>query len=311
MLCLIFTERMLSFKHEVFLEVARQLSFTKASQVLYISQPAITKHIQQLEEEYRASLFERKGNSITLTEAGSILLDFVIRVKTLEKQLEYDLSTYRDRFHAKGELKLGASTTIALYIAPSILSAFRQKYPEISMSLFNRNSEGVLKALLDHEIDLGIVEGKNKSSMVTSEAFLADEVVPVCSSSSYLARRAKYNISEIKDMPIVLRERGSGTLSVLKHALQLNGIKLSELNIRMRLGGTEALKNFVLADDSVGFLSMKAVSKELASGELVRLYIDGLTVVRQFYFIQRHGDENHGLNEAFIKFAKNHYNIKL
>ena len=302
---------MLSFKHEVFLEVARQLSFTKASQNLYISQPAITKHIQQLEEEYRASLFERKGSSITLTEAGNILLDFITRTKTLEKQLEYELSTYRDRFHAKGELKLGASTTIALYIAPSLLSAFRRKYPEVSMSLFNRNSEGIVKALLDHEIDLGIVEGKNKTSMVNTETFLADEVVPVCSSTSYLARRAKYTISEIKDMPIVLRERGSGTLSVLKHALQAHGIKLSDLKVRMRLGGTEALKNFVLADDCVGFLSMKAVSKELASGELVRLYIDGLTVVRQFYFIQRHGDENHGLNEAFLKFAKSHYNIKL
>ena len=153
---------MLSFKHEVFLEVARQLSFTKASNVLYISQPAITKHIQQMEEQYKTSLFERKGSAIALTEAGQILFDYLMKAKAIEKQMEYELSTQRDKFQAKGELKLGASTTIALYIAPSILSGFRQKHPEVRMSLLNRNTETVLKALLDHEIDLGIVEGKNK-----------------------------------------------------------------------------------------------------------------------------------------------------
>ena len=108
-----------------------------------------------------------------------------------------------------------------------------------------------------------------------------------------------------------MRERGSGTLSVVKQALGANGIKLSDLNIRIRLGGTEALKNFVLADECMGFLSMRAVSKELAAGELVRLYIERLTVIRQFYFIQRHGDDNHGLNDAFVRFAKSYYNIKL
>jgi DNA-binding transcriptional LysR family regulator len=302
---------MLSFKHEVFLEVARQLSFTKASNVLYISQPAITKHIQQIEEQYKTSLFERKGSAIALTEAGQVLFDFLMKAKAIEKQMEYELSTQRDKFQAKGELKLGASTTIALYIAPSVLSGFRQKHPDVRMSLLNRNTETVLKALLDHEIDLGIVEGKSKMSMVHTDHFLVDEVVPVCSSNSPLAKKVKFSIDELKMMPVALRERGSGTLAVLKQALSNQGVKMSELNVSIRLGGTEALKNFVMADDSIGFLSMRAVEKELASGDLVRLYIDGLTIIRQFYFIQRHGDENQGLNTAFIKFAKGYYNIKL
>jgi DNA-binding transcriptional LysR family regulator len=302
---------MLSFNHEVFLEVARQLSFTKASQVLYISQPAITKHIQQLEKHYKAGLFERKGNSIILSEAGQILFDFLTKAKGIEKQLEYEISTYHDKFNAEGELKLGASTTVALYIIPSILSGFRQKYPEVRMSLFNRNSESVLKALVDHEIDLGIVEGKNKMSLVYSQPFLTDEVIPVCSPKSSLAKKSKFSIDDIRSMPVALRERGSGTLAALKYALGTHGIKMSELKTSIRLGGTEALKNFVVADVCVGFLPKCTVAKELASGELVRLYIDGLTIIRQFYFVQRHGDENHGLNDAFIKFAKSYYNIKL
>jgi DNA-binding transcriptional LysR family regulator len=302
---------MLSFKHEVFLEVARQLSFTKASQVLFISQPAISKHVHQLEAQYKTSLFERKGNSITLTESGQLLLDFLMKAKALEKQMDFEMNTHRDKLRVKGELKLGASTTIALYIIPSVLSGFRQKYSEVKMSLLNRNTEDILKALINHEIDLGIVEGKNKLSMVNSQHFLTDEVVPVCSRHSPLSKKVKLSLSELKSIPIALRERGSGTLSVVKQALSNHGIKLSELNISMRLGGTEALKNFVRADVSLGFLSMRAVQNELASGDLVRLYIDGLTIIRQFYFIQRHGDENDGLNNSFIKFAKSCYNIKL
>ncbi|GHM99329.1 transcriptional regulator [Cytophagales bacterium WSM2-2] len=301
---------MFSFKHEVFLEVARQLSFTKASQALYISQPAITKHIQQLEEQYKTSLFERKGSSITLSEAGKVLFEYLLKAKAIEKQLAYEIGTLGDLQHVKGDLKLGASTTVALYIVPAILSGFRVKYPDVRMSLLNRNSENILKALLEHEIDLGIIEAKTKMPHISSQLFMADEVIPVCSAKSYIAKKGKLLIEELKDIPVVLRERGSGTLTAVKQALASHNIKLSDLQISMRLGGTEALKNFVLADDSLGFLPMRAVTKEIAAGELVRIYIEGFTVVRQFYFVQRQG-ENDGLNNAFIKFSKSHYNIKL
>lgn len=302
---------MISFKHEVFYEVAKQLSFTKASQALFISQPAISKHIRQLEEEYKTSLFERKGNSISLTEEGVILFNFITKGKDLEKELELELNTYRDPSQTKGDLKLGASTTVALYILPPVLSGFRKKYTDVKISLFNRNSESVLSALMDHEIDLGIIEGKSKIGQVKGQLFLTDEVVPVCSALSELSGKPRIVSKDLISIPIALRERGSGTLAAIKHALSVKGIKLAELNIIMRLGGTEALKNFVLADDSLGFLPARAVAKELASGELIRIFIDDLTITRQFYFVHRHGDENRGLNTSFIKFAKNHYNIKL
>ncbi len=302
---------MISFKHKVFFEVAQQLSFTKASQSLFISQPAISKHIRQLEEEYKTSLFERKGNSITLTEEGAILYDHILKGRELERQLELELNTYREPSQVKGDLKLGASTTVALYIMPPVLSGFRKKYPDVKISLFNRNSESVIKALIDHEIDLGIVEGRNKMSQVKSQLFLTDEVVPVCSARSSLIKKPKLDVKEITSIPLALRERGSGTLSAVKQALGAKGIKMTQLNIIMRLGGTEALKNFLLADDSLGFLPARAVAKELASGELARIFIDDLTITRQFYFVQRHGDENRGLNASFIKFSKNHYNLKL
>jgi DNA-binding transcriptional LysR family regulator len=301
---------MLSFKHEVFFEVARLKSFTKASQTLFISQPAISRNIKQLEDEYKSSLFERKGNSISLTEAGQMLYAALLNARAVEKQLQYDMSTLRDQYEAKGELKLGASTTVALYIIPPILSGFRQKHQSVSISLFNRNSESVLQALLDHEIDLGIIEGRNKLPIVKSQHFLADEVIAVCSPKNPLSKKQKLNLKEVTKHPIALRERGSGTLAALKHALSTHRIKLSDLSVNVRLGGTEALKNFIVADQCIGFLPMRSVVKELSSGDLVQLKIDKLSIIRRFYFIQRHGDEGNGLCNAFIKFSKAHYNIK-
>src|SRR5690242_734509 len=132
----LYFKNMLSFKHEVFFEVARLKSFTKASQSLYISQPAISKNIKQLEHEYKSSLFESRGNTITLTSIGEMLYGALMKAKEIEKQLQYDVSTQGDQYMAKGELKLGASTTVALYIIHPVLSGFHLKHPNVSISLF-------------------------------------------------------------------------------------------------------------------------------------------------------------------------------
>jgi DNA-binding transcriptional LysR family regulator len=300
---------MLSFNHLVFIEVAKYLSFTRASEVLFISQPAISKHIHNLEQHYKTPLFERKKGTVTLTHAGKILQQHLQVVVSLAQQIEFDIGSVYNQQLLKGELKLGASTTIALYVIPAVLSAFRKQNEAVKISLLNRNSENVMTALLNHEIDLAIIEGKDKMANVNSQYFLAEKVVAVCASKSYLAKQQTYGLTELKNIPLSLRERGSGTLLAIGQALAEQGMKIGDLNVCMRLGGTEALKNFILADDSLGFLPLKAVAKELERGELVQLNIDGLTIERHFYFIQRLGDENNGMNKAFIKFAKQCYNF--
>ncbi|MBS1542473.1 MAG: LysR family transcriptional regulator [Bacteroidetes bacterium] len=300
---------MLSFKHVVFLEVAQARSFTKASQTLFISQPAISNHIRQLEEEYRTPLFERHGNSISLTAAGRVLLAGVLEAKAIMDRVRFEMGVSGEEALTGGELKLGASTTVALYIIPPVLSAFHQKYPSLKITLVNRNSDYILKALLGHEVDLGIIEGKNKSSKVHSALFMTDEVVPVCSAKSPIASREALTIKQLTKIPVALRESGSGTLAALSHALEAHKLKLSHLHSTVRLSGTEALKNFIKADECVGFLPLRSVEMELASGTLVRLQIKGLSIHRQFYFVQRHGDKNAELSMAFIKFAKRHYNL--
>ena len=298
---------MLSNRHLIFMEVAHQKSFSKASQVLFISQPAVSTHIKGLEEQYQTRLFERKGLQIALTEAGQLLYNRLLTVKHIQQETEFDISVIHDQQQATGMLNLGASTTAALYILPKVMSAFHREYPLVDISLLNRNSEIVLQALLDQEINIGVTEEKGKLSSITYQPFLKDQIVAVCSRDNPLARKKNYPLKEILNMPVVIRERGSGTLEAIKKGLQKSKIRLNDLKIKVRLGGTEALKNFLLESGCVGFLSTRSIAKELQRGELTILQFEGLRIERSFYFIQRKG-ETSDLNKRFIKMARSIYN---
>jgi DNA-binding transcriptional LysR family regulator len=302
---------MLSTKHLVFLEVARQKSFTKASEVLFLSQPAISKSIQSLENDYKTKLFERKGYKIELTSIGTLLFEKLLEVKNIQEQTDFEISFLKDKLQAKGVLKLGASTTVALYILPKILSAFHKHFPQVDISLLNRNSEIVLNALIDQEINIGIIEGPPKPKKAEYIPFITDNVIAVCRSNSYLSKKKNYTLQELINIPIVLREKGSGTLGALAENLLKYKIKVTDLNVKVRLGGTEALKNFLLEADCLGFLPKRSILKELKMGELSEINIEGINIERSFYFIKRKGEAVSEMNKSFIDFAKSMYNYKL
>jgi DNA-binding transcriptional LysR family regulator len=291
---------MISFSHRVFMEVAANLSFSKAAQILFVTQPAISKHIKALEDQYKVPLFERKGNSILLTEAGKKLNEYLLQATEIERKVEYDLSVLSSLSLAAGHLRLGASTTIALYILPSILSGFQHEYANVDVQLVNRNSEYILNALLNHEVDIGIIEVENKLTTVSYR-----EVIPVCSAKSPLAGKS-LSLKQFVKTPLALRERGSGTLNALLRSLSALHIKPADLSVKIRLGGTEALKNFLLADQCLGFMPKPSIIRQLAEGELVEVPIDGLKITRDFFFIRRKGTEDFGLTSNFIDYALKH-----
>jgi DNA-binding transcriptional LysR family regulator len=288
------------------MEVARLLSFTRASQALFISQSAISKQVKALEEFYKIGLFERSGNSISLTPAGELLYQKLLAAKQLQQELFQEFTVLNKKFSPEINMVIGGSTTISLYILPPVLSAFLQQNPHAQLTLKNRNSENIVKALLDHEIDLGFVEGVNKLNNVTYTPFLTDEVIAVCSSRNPLTKK-RLELQDLYHIPLALREPGSGTLAVLTDALEQKHVKLHDLPIKIRLGGTEALKNFVLVDTCLTFLPRQAVLKELQSGDLVEMPIEDFAVKRTFNFIQRKGTENNSPYKEFIQFMKRMY----
>lgn len=295
------------FRLKAFQSVANNLSFTKASQELFISQPAITKHIQELETAYQTRLFDRQGSKISLTESGKLLLEHCERILEDYKRLEYEMHLLHNEYI--GELKLGASTTIAQYVLPAMLGSFIGKFPQVNMSLMNGNSREIEVALQEHRIDLGLVEGIFRLPNLKYTTFLADELVAVIRTNSKLVVGEEITPEELLNLPLVLRERGSGTLDVFERALQRHNIKLSSLRVLMYLGSTESIKLFLEHTDCLGIVSVRSIKRELYSGQLRVIEIKEMPMQREFNFALPQGQES-GLAQVFMQFAM-HYNHTL
>lgn len=298
----------MDFRLKVFYTVANRLSFTKAAAELFITQPAISKHIQELEEYYKIKLFDRSGSKISLTTAGKVLLQHTKSIFEVYREIDFDMSTLINQ--RSGLLRIGASTTISQYIIPPLLARFHQKLQDVKVSLLNGNTEQIESALLKQEIEIGIVEGQSKNKSIKYTEFLKDELVLVCSSSNPLSNLDEVTQEDLKRMHFLMREQGSGTLEVIEHALKPFEIKLSELQIEMQLGSTESIKSYLMNSDCVAFISIHAIKKELESNELAILDIKDLIIERFFYIITLQGKTD-SLSDLFIQNISNHYNLKL
>lgn len=298
----------MDFRLKVFYTVANRLSFTKAATELFITQPAVSKHIQELEEQYKIKLFDRNGSKISLTTGGKILLKHTQNVFEIYREIDFDMSTLINE--RQGLLRLGASTTISQYIIPPLLARFHQKLQDVKVNLLNGNTEQIEKALLNKEIEIGIVEGQSKNQSIRYTEFLKDELVLVCNSKNALIHQPEVSQEDLKTMRFLMREQGSGTLEVIEYALKPFEIKLSQLNIEMQLGSTESIKSYLMNSDCVAFISIHAIEKELKNKELTILDVKDLIIERYFYIITLQGKTD-SLSELFIKNISSYYNLKL
>ena len=298
----------MDFRLKVFYTVALRLNFTKAATELYITQPAVSKHIQELEEQYKTKLFERNGSKIALTPAGKILLKYTKSIFDIYREIDFEMSSFNNE--RQGLLRLGASTTISQYIISPVLASFHQKQKDIKVNLLNGNTEQIENALLNKEIEIGIVEGQSKNQSIKYIPFLKDELVLVCNSKNPLVKQNEISVNDLKSMKFITRERGSGTLEVIEFALKKANLKFSDLQIEMQLGSTESIKSYLLNSDCFAFMSIHAVSKELTNKELIVLDVEELSIERYFYIITLQGKSD-SLSELFIQNLASHYNLKL
>ena len=292
---------MLHFKLQVFHTCAESLSFTKAAERLFITQPAVTKNIKELENQMGIKLFERNKNGISLTQAGGILFKYTEKILEMNKKLDYEISFLRETF--SGNLKLGASTTIGQYVLPTILARFNRQYPDIKLSLLNKNTSEIEQNVINKEIDLGIIEGKSKRKELKYIPFMKDEIVAVVHNSNELHTRGGLTFEELKQIPLVLREIGSGSLEVIAESLFSHGIKLKNLNIKMQLGSTESIKNYIVNSDCMSFVSIHAVNREILNGEFKIVDIENLKITRWFHFVYLQGQPD-GFVQKFMSFVK-------
>jgi len=296
---------MSDFRLRVFAAVARHLSFTKAGQELFISQPAVTKHIGELEAQYGQRLLARRGNRVTLTEAGRLLQLHAEAVAASAQQLDEQLLSLRDPEEAAGRLRLGASTTLCQYVLPAWLPGFQARYPQVQLTLLNVNSERIADALLRGELDLGFVEGRTKSRDLHYEPLLPDELVAVRRATPAGPPATPLALAEALAHPLVLRERGSGTLEVLEMALREAKIKLNALPVAIYLDSTEAIKGYLAAaPEALGFVSRRALARELAAGVLELVPIAGLHLPRFFEAVWVQGQPLNRPAQRFLGWAQ-------
>jgi DNA-binding transcriptional LysR family regulator len=281
--------------------VAEQLSFTRAADLLFLTQPAVTLQIKGLEEDLGVRLFDRTGQHIALTRAGERLRDYAVRLSDLAIEAEQALSALRGEL--SGRLALGASSTIAQYLLPRLAGEFLSTNPAVELSISMANTAGVVSALHENRIALGLIEGHAGRGDLKTERFLEDEIVMVAPPAhEWVDAGLPVAPQALEGVPLIMREHGSGTRQIVEEALEKAGVSRKKLRVAMELDSTEAIKSAVAAGLGVGFVSRWALAGCQMSLRPVR--IRGLRIKRHFQFIYPQGPEPAGGAGAFLRFAR-------
>ena len=291
----------MDYRDLVFIAVAENLSFSKAAADLHISQPAVTNHIKELEIKFNSNLFERKGNKIYLTHKGKIVYTKFKQIEQYYRELDFEIGKLSNNI--SGEFIIGASSTISQYLIPKAIASFHKRYPKVSIHLIHGNSFEMEQLLLDSKVDMAMVENWASQSGIRYKNFLDDELIFVSGRNCVYSKRKNIGKDDLLQIPIVLREKGSGTLEVIKEAFFKQNLNFENLNVPIHLGSTEAIKNFLLDFDGIAIVSKQAVKNELFSRNLVEIKVTGFSIPRKFRIAYKVGHKSRQI-ELFENFLR-------
>ena len=289
---------------QVFHTVAKQLSFTKAADILYMTQPAVTFQVKQLEEHFNTRLFERSHGKISLTPVGDLVLGYAERILALSGEMEARVGELTGQ--VTGPLMIGASTTIAEYQLPRILGEFNERFPQVQARLTVANSETIAAKVADHSLDIGLIEAPSHNPNLTTLACCEDELVMICGLNHALASHSSVNAQDIAEQRYVSREHGSGTREVVDDFFRGHGVNPDDLHIEMELGSREAIKGAVEAGLGVAIMSASTVTKEIRLGTLVAVPLSP-RLTRELSMVYAPEKFRSKLLDAFISFVENKF----
>ena len=269
------------YRLKIFLAVARRLSYSRAAEDLFISQPAVSRHVATLQRELGAQLLGQSGNRIFLTEAGRMVYGYAQRLFDVEEELSRALAEVANL--GRGHLRLGASSTPGVYLLPPAVAGFQERYPGIEVSLLVANSEEVETRVLAGELDLGFV-GMSFQPGLQSLPYARDRLVIVAHPSHPLASEGAIRLERLRSERFLLREPGSGTRRVLDEELGRHGYRPGMV---MELAGCEAVKRGAMAGMGIAAVSGYSVEMELRQGLLRALPVEGLLLEREISIISR------------------------
>jgi DNA-binding transcriptional LysR family regulator len=280
----------------VFSEVARARSLTRAARSLRVSQPAVSKQLADLEADLGAHLFDRLPRGVRLTAAGEVLYEHAQRILGAEQAAEAEL---RDMAQLRrGRLSIGASTTIGSYLIPSLFGELHRAHPKVELQLQIANTAVVQAAVLDNTLDLGLTEGFVSSEALTTEVVAHDEMVVIAAPGHAALRNSSLHARDLRELPVLMRERGSGTRDVVEAALRTLGVEIVPI---MALGSTEALKNAVLHGLGIAIVSRLTVEQELHTGRVHEVRVSDLHIRRDLHLVTLKGKQLSRPMAAFVE----------
>ena len=275
---------MLSDSMRVFITVADKKNFSKAAKALSLTQPAVSFQIQTLEQYYQTMLFDRVNRHVKLTAAGELLLDYAVHMNNLQAELERNMQQLTG--HVKGELLVGASTTIGEYILPYVVGAFKQNYPDVNATIQIMNTKDIAENVNNKSFDLGIIEGPVElTENMEAIAFLEDELVLAIPTDHPFAVKESITLEELKTLPYITREPGSGSRLIFEQALIDADFDIEELHMVMELGSTTSIKSAIMGGLGISTISKWAIQDLVKTGKVAALNIEGLTLKRTFNII--------------------------
>jgi DNA-binding transcriptional LysR family regulator len=291
---------------QVFHAVAKQMSFTKAAETLFMTQPAVTFQIKQLEEHFNTRLFERGHGRISLTPAGEVVLEYAERILSLSAELDTRLREMTGRL--SGPLLIGASTTIAEFLLPPVLGEFKSLHPDVQAKLIVGNSETIENRVAEHTLDLGLIEAPSHLPALQTEVCCEDELQVIVAPGHPLAKVKSVSPRQLVPYPYVSRESGSGTREFTDLYFRKAGIQPNDLNVVMELGSPEALKGVVTTGLGYAIVSRITVEKERKLGELVALPLQP-RLMRSLSLVYPKERFRSRLLNTFVDFAKSRLSV--
>jgi DNA-binding transcriptional LysR family regulator len=283
----------------LFLAVAECGSFSRASERLIISQPAVSAQVRQLERALGFDLIDRSTGKWRLSDEGRLVHDYARRVFALVEEMLGALDEVNDL--TAGQLIFGASTTIGEYLLPKVMGRFKKRYPGITLGLEIANTGVIVQRVIDRRLHLGLIGDEVKSESLEVLPYGLDDIVIIAAPSHRLADRSVIPVSELACEGFIVREAGSATRKVAEATLGHHGV---EMRIAMELGSNEAVKQAVAANLGIGMISRNTITAELAAGVLAILDIENCSCQRQLSIIYPRDRRLSKAELAFLEMLK-------
>lgn len=262
----------------IYVEVCKTLNITLAAEHLYMSQPAVSLAVKELEDYYGVKLFDRIARRISMTSIGENFLSYAAHIVSLVDDLEQNIRNW----DAIGRLRVGSSITIGALLMPAYVKSFANEWPQVQLKVIIDSSDIIIQKVQNNELDLALIEGKSNSPYLVVENFMSDELAIICSPRHPLASNGKISLNELRSEKIMLREPGSGTRDLFDHVMAANGVTIEPT---WESTSTTALINAVASNLGLAVIPLRFVDAMRPKGKISILKMDDINFQRKFSII--------------------------